>query len=30
VTRLAGDIVGSVDGPPDLSTNPKHVRDYGK
>ena len=27
---LAGDLLGSVDAPPDLSTNPKYMRGYGK
>lgn len=28
---LAGDLVGSLKGlPPDLSTNPKHMKDFGK
>lgn len=28
---LAGDLVGSVrGGPPDLSTNPKYMKDFGK
>jgi predicted transcriptional regulator len=30
VTALAGEIVGSVEGPGDLSTNPKHMADFGK
>ncbi len=30
VTALAGDIVGSVEGPGDLSTNPKYMADFGK
>jgi len=30
VTALAGDLVGSVDGPPDLATNRKHMSGYGK
>jgi len=29
-TTLAGDLVGSVDGPADLATNPKHLAGYGK
>ena len=28
--ELAGDIIGSVEGPEDLSTNPKYMEDYGK
>ncbi|MGQ0698054.1 MAG: ribbon-helix-helix protein, CopG family [Panacagrimonas sp.] len=29
--ELAGDLVGSIKGlPPDLSTNPKYMDDYGK
>ena len=27
---LAGDLVGSLDGPADLATNPKHLRGYGR
>lgn len=27
---LAGDLVGHVDGPPDLSTNPAHLDGYGQ
>ena len=27
---LAGDLVGSVVGPADLATNPKHMRGYGR
>ena len=27
---LAGDLVGSVEGPPDLSTNPAYMIGYGK
>ena len=27
---LAGDLVGSVEGPVDLATNPKHMRGYGQ
>jgi Arc/MetJ-type ribon-helix-helix transcriptional regulator len=30
VTALAGDLVGSVDGPSDLATNRKHMSGYGK
>ena len=30
VTSLAGGLVGSVDGPGDLSTNRKHMRRYGR
>lgn len=30
VTALAGDLVGSLEGPRDLSTNPKHMDDFGK
>ncbi|HKC25391.1 MAG TPA: ribbon-helix-helix protein, CopG family [Thermoanaerobaculia bacterium] len=26
----AGELIGCVDGPPDLSTNPRHLRGYGK
>ncbi len=29
-TQLAGDLVGSVDGPTDLASNPKHLRGYGR
>ncbi len=27
---LAGNLVGSVSGPTDLATNPKHMRGYGR
>jgi len=30
VTALAGDLVGSVEGPADLATNKKHMTGYGK
>jgi metal-responsive CopG/Arc/MetJ family transcriptional regulator len=30
VTTAAGDLVGSLTGPRDLSTNPKHMAGYGK
>ena len=30
VTALAGDLVGSLEGPGDLSTNPKYMADFGK
>lgn len=30
VLDLAGDLVGCVDGPPDLATNPKHLDGYGQ
>lgn len=30
VTALAHDLVGSLEGPGDLSTNPKHMADFGK
>ncbi len=30
VTALAGDLVGSVEGPSDLAGNPKHLSGYGK
>lgn len=30
VTALAGDLVGSVDGPTDLATNRKHMARYGR
>jgi Arc/MetJ-type ribon-helix-helix transcriptional regulator len=30
VTALAGDLVGSVEGPSDLATNRKHMSGYGK
>ena len=29
-TALAGDLVGSVEGPRDLSTNSRHLRGYGR
>lgn len=28
--ELAGDLVGSLTGPTDLATNPKHMRGYGR
>ena len=30
VTAVVDDLIGDLDGPVDLSTNPKHMRDYGK
>jgi hypothetical protein len=30
VLALAGDLVGSLDGPADLATNPKHLRGFGR
>ena len=30
VTALAGDLVGSVDGPVDLATNRRHMAGYGR
>jgi predicted transcriptional regulator len=30
VTALAGSLVGCVEGPKDLSTNPTHMAGYGK
>ena len=30
VTAMVGDLVGSLDGPPDLSSNPRHLAGYGK
>jgi Arc/MetJ-type ribon-helix-helix transcriptional regulator len=30
VTAAAGNLVGSVDGPPDLAGDPKHMAGYGK
>jgi hypothetical protein len=30
VLDLAGDVVGSVAGPRDLGSNPKHLRGFGK
>jgi metal-responsive CopG/Arc/MetJ family transcriptional regulator len=27
---LAGDLIGSLTGPPDLATNPIHMRGYGQ
>jgi Arc/MetJ-type ribon-helix-helix transcriptional regulator len=30
VTAEAGSLVGSVDGPPDLASNPEHMAGYGK
>jgi metal-responsive CopG/Arc/MetJ family transcriptional regulator len=30
VTALAGDLVGSLDRPRDLATNPRHIAGYGK
>jgi Arc/MetJ-type ribon-helix-helix transcriptional regulator len=29
-TALAGDLVGCVEGPGDLSTNPRYMDDFGK
>jgi len=30
VTEAAGDLVGSLNGPPDLSTNPKYMEGFGR
>lgn len=30
VTAVVDELVGSLDGPADLSTNPKHMTGYGK
>lgn len=30
VTMRVDELVGTVQGPPDLSTNPKHLRGYGR
>ena len=30
VTALAGHLVGSAEGPGDLSTNPKYMKNFGK
>ena len=30
IAELAADLVGSIEGPPDLATNPKHMRGFGK
>jgi Arc/MetJ-type ribon-helix-helix transcriptional regulator len=30
VTALAGDLVGSLSGPGDLSTNPKYMKGFGE
>jgi hypothetical protein len=30
VTSLAGDLVGSLSGPRDLATAPRHMADYGR
>lgn len=30
VTALAGDLVGSVEGPADLATNSRHMRGFGR
>jgi len=30
VLELAGDVVGCVRGPGDLSTNPKYMKDFGR
>jgi hypothetical protein len=27
---LAGDLAGSLEGPTDLASNPKHLKDYGR
>jgi predicted transcriptional regulator len=29
-TALANDLVGAVEGPADLATNPRHMRDFGR
>lgn len=29
-TDLAGDLIGSVEGPADLASSPKHLRGYGQ
>jgi metal-responsive CopG/Arc/MetJ family transcriptional regulator len=30
IAELAADLVGSIEGPADLATNPKYMRGYGK
>ncbi len=30
IADLAADLVGSIEGPPDLATNPKYMRGFGK
>jgi predicted DNA-binding protein len=30
VAELAADLIGSIEGPPDLATNPKYMRGFGK
>ena len=30
IGELAGDLIGSLEGPGDLSTNPKYMADFGK
>lgn len=30
VTTVVDELIGDLDGPVDLSTNPKHMRGYGK
>jgi metal-responsive CopG/Arc/MetJ family transcriptional regulator len=30
VTSAADELVGTLEGPPDLSTNPKHMTGYGR
>ena len=30
IAELAADLCGSIEGPPDLATNPKHMRGFGK
>jgi predicted transcriptional regulator len=30
IAELAADLVGSIEGPPDLATNPKYMRGFGK
>ena len=30
VTAVVDELIGALDGPTDLSTNPKHLRGYGK
>jgi predicted transcriptional regulator len=29
-TAMAGELVGSVEGPADLATNPRHMRGFGR
>jgi predicted transcriptional regulator len=30
IAALAADLIGSIEGPPDLATNPKYMRGFGQ